>query len=199
MLFTAPIAGLIARKTDPRGVLIVGFLLMALSTWMTHNITADWRFDELLWPQIVRGMGLMSCMVTISMTSFATLPAERLKDASGLFTLMRNLGGAMGLAMINTVVLWRFNLHWGRLAESINPGRPEVAERIDLLTGLASNRGLANPEMVAVRQIGNQVYQQALVMSYADCFTLLSLAFVSVALLPLLLKRPQLLRNDPEA
>lgn len=190
MAMSAPVFGALVRKTDPRRLLCFGFLMMALSTWMTQAITAEWRFDQFLLPQIIRGLGLMACMVSITTTSFATLAPERLKDSAGLFTLMRNLGGAVGLAGINTVILWRFNLHWGRLAESVNPGRMEIADRMELYGGLATSRGLADPDAFAARAMANEVYQQALVMSYADCFVVLTWLFVAVAIIPLFLKRP---------
>ena len=190
MAICAPIVGQIAARVDQRRLLTFGFLMIALSTWMTHYITSDWRFWELFWPQAIRGIGLICCIVSISVTSFATLTPEIMKDAAGLFTLMRNLGGAFGLALINTVVLWRFNLHWGRLGESINAGRQVIADRIDLLTQLAQTRGAADPDATAIRNIGNMVYRQALVMSYADCFYVLAMVFAVCSVIPFFVKRP---------
>ncbi len=197
MAASAPIVGQIARRTDPRGVLTAGFLLLALSCWMTREIDADWRFWELFWPQAIRGVALICCIVSISVTSFATLKPERLKDASGLFTLMRNLGGAVGLALINTVVLWRFNLHWSRLAEHANPGLAQVQQRLDAMSALAASRGSADPDAAAFRQLGQLVQQQSLVMSYADCFTLLTFLFVAAACVPFLLRRPPTFESAP--
>jgi DHA2 family multidrug resistance protein len=195
MLLVAPLTGMMARRSDPRRVLLFGFLMLALSTWMTRGITDEWRFAELFWPQVVRGVGLIACLTSVSVTSFATLPMDQIKDAGGMFTLMRNLGGAMGLAMINTIVLWRTNHHWGRLAESVNPGRPEVQAQLDALTANATMQGLADPDAVAVREIGHQVMEQAMVMAYADCFTVLSWMFVIVAIIPMFLKRPPTLAS----
>jgi MFS transporter, DHA2 family, multidrug resistance protein len=195
MGLSSPFMGFFTRRSDPRKMLCVGFLIFAFSTWMTTGLTAEWRFDEFFLPQVIRGVGLMACMVSISITAFATLPPERLKDSTGLFTLMRNLGGAIGLAGINTVVLWRFNLHWGRLAEAVNPSRPEIADRMDLFRGLALSRGMADPDAFAAKAMANSVYQQALVMSYADCFVVLTWLFVGVALIPLFLKRPATLSD----
>ncbi len=197
MAGSAPIVGTLSRKFDPRAVLTACFLLMALSCWISHDIDTGWRFWELFWPQAIRGVALICGIVSISVTSFATLPPERLKDASGLFTLMRNLGGAVGLALINTVVLWRYALHWGRLGEHVNPGAPQVQERLDAMTALATTRGLADPDAVAIRQLAREVQQQALVMSYADCFTLLTVLFLIAACVPFLLKRPPTFESPP--
>ena len=77
---------------------------------MTY-VTPDWDFWELLWPQVFRGIGLMFAIVPVTNTALGTLPPERVKNASGLFNLMRNLGGAIGLAAINTVFNDRMDLH----------------------------------------------------------------------------------------
>ena len=190
MVATAPLASVMVRKIDPRKMLCAGFLLMAASTWMTTGITDQWRFGQLFLPQIFRGVGVIICIIATSNAAFATLTPEDLKDASGLFTLMRNLGGAFGLAMLNTGLLWRYNLHWGRLGEAINPGRPEVQARLDLLGDLASAQGSADPGAAAIRQMAAQVGRQALVMSYADCFAALTVLFAVVAVIPLCLRRP---------
>ena len=98
MFLTAPIAGRLIGKVDPRFMLIGGFLFFAVGTyWMTY-LTKDWDFWELFWPQIFRGVGLMIAIIPINNIALGTLPPERVKNASGLFNLTRNLGGAVGLA-----------------------------------------------------------------------------------------------------
>ena len=98
MFLTAPIAGRLMTKVDPRFMLMAGFLFFAVGTWWMTYLTKDWDFWELFWPQVFRGVGLMLAMMPINNISLGTLPPERVKNASGLFNLMRNLGGAVGLA-----------------------------------------------------------------------------------------------------
>ena len=90
---------------------------------MMTGLTTDWDFYELLVPQILRGVALMLCMVPINNLALGTLPPDRLKNASGLFNLTRNLGGAVGLAVINTVLNDRMDLHLQRLHESVDLGQ----------------------------------------------------------------------------
>ncbi|NNC00811.1 MFS transporter, partial [Corallococcus exiguus] len=104
MFFMAPVAGILSRKLDPRVMMAMGFVSFAAGTWMASGITKDWDFYELLWPQILRGVGLMICMVPINNIALGTLSPSRLKNASGLYNLTRNLGGAVGLALINTIL-----------------------------------------------------------------------------------------------
>ena len=102
MFLSAPIAGQLSQRFDPRFMLIGGFILFALGTWQMTYLTKDWDFWELFWPQIFRGVGLMFSIVPVTNTALGTLPPDRVKNASGLFNLTRNLGGALGLAVINT-------------------------------------------------------------------------------------------------
>jgi len=96
MFLTAPIAGRLMTKVDPRFMLAVGFLSFALGSWWMTYLTSDWDFWELVWPQIFRGVGLMTAMIPINNVALGTLPPERVKNASGIFNLTRNLGGAVG-------------------------------------------------------------------------------------------------------
>jgi DHA2 family multidrug resistance protein len=136
---SAPLAGMLARKApDPRPVLAFGFALLAASTWMMSGLTGDWKFDELLIPQIMRGAALMFCIVPINVIALGTLPQNELKNASGLYNLTRNLGGAFGLAGINTLMTERTNFHWNRMVDFINPGRWEVQQYMDNIAGCSA-------------------------------------------------------------
>jgi MFS transporter, DHA2 family, multidrug resistance protein len=199
MAIGAPLAGWVSQRLDVRVMAMAGFALLAGSTWMTHSITVDWRFDQLFWPQAIRGLGIMCCIVSVSVTAFGTLPNPLIKDATGLFTLFRNVGGAVGIALINTIVMQRFSHHYSRLGEATNPGRPEIQARLDLLNNLGLARGLPDPEALALRQIAGEISRQALVMSYADAFAILSLIFATFALLPLCLRRPGTFADTVEA
>ena len=77
-------------------------------------------------PQVLRGFGMMLAIVPITNLALGTLPPERLKNASGLFNLTRNLGGAVGLAALNTVLDNRIDLHFARLHEAITWSRQPV-------------------------------------------------------------------------
>src|ERR1700735_5425304 len=120
MFVTAPIAGQLNEKLDPRFILVAGFVFFAVGTWQMTYVTSDWDFWELLWPQIFRGIGLMFAIIPVTNTALGTLPPERVKNASGLFNLMRNLGGAIGLAAINTAFNDRMDLHLARLHDAVN-------------------------------------------------------------------------------
>ncbi len=187
MFLTAPIAGQLSQKFDPRFVLMAGFVLFAIGTWQMTYVTKDWDFWELLWPQIFRGIGLMFAIVPVTNTALGTLAPERVKNASGLFNLMRNLGGAIGLAVINTVLDDRMDLHLARLHERVNWAREPATETLSRLT---SHFHGSDAQLMALKQMMGIVRQQAAVMSYADVFLILTVLFVVLATLGIIMKRP---------
>lgn len=191
MFLTAPIAGRLAQKVDPRFMLAIGFISFAIGTWWMTWLTKDWDFWELLWPQIFRGVGLMLAIVPINNIALGTLPPERLKNASGLYNLMRNLGGAIGLAAINTLLNDQLDLHLSRLHDSVNWARQPAVETLDKLTQRFADFG-TDAQSMALRQLMGIVRQQATVMAFADVFLILTVLFGVLALLSVVMKRPKI-------
>jgi DHA2 family multidrug resistance protein len=189
MFLTAPISGRMAQVLDPRVMMLIGFSGFAVGTYWTTSITSDWDYYELIVPQILRGCSLMLCMVPINNLSLGTLPRDQLKNASGLFNLTRNLGGAVGLAMINTILNKRLDLHLERLHESVSWGRA-VAE--DQLASMQQSMSQALPDgdLSALKQLAMIVRKQANVLSFADIFLVLTLLFASAAIFTLLMRKP---------
>jgi DHA2 family multidrug resistance protein len=154
-------------------------------------ITRDFDFYELLLPQILRGIGMMCAMVPTNNITLGTLPPDRVKNASGLFNLMRNLGGAVGLAIINEVLNHRTDLHIVRLQERVTWGNALATETIKLLS--QKFQGMGDATLMALKQFAQIVHRQAVVMSYGDVFFLLTLFYVGLSLLVMLLKAPKMM------
>jgi len=190
MFVSAPLAGILSSKMDLRLMLLMGFVGFALSSWMLTGMTADWDFNELLWPQVLRGLSLMICMVPINNLALGTLPPDKMKSASGLYNLMRNLGGAVGLALINTLLTDRGALHTARLNEALNWANPEALRQIDILATNLKAHGI-DGQTGALSQLAGRVSQQATVMSFIDVFTLISVLFAGLAVLALAMKPPR--------
>ncbi len=190
MFLTAPISGRIAQKADPRIMIAVGMGLLAISCVELVPITHDWAFAELFLPQAVRGVGLMVAMIPVSMLALGTLPPERLKNASGLFNLMRNFGGAVGLAVINTLLNDRWDLHIQRLHEAVTWSRDAANERLASMTQhLASALG-SDAQMAALKSLTSSVRSQALVMAFSDIFLIMAVLFFAIVLFAPLARRP---------
>ena len=189
MFLTAPIAGRLMTRVDPRFMLMAGFLSFAVGTWWMTYLTKDWDFWQLFWPQVFRGVGLMISMIPINNIALGTLPPERMKNASGLFNLTRNLGGAVGLAALTTVLNDRTDLHLARLHEFITWSRQPAMETLNSMTQRFSSFG-SDAQLMAIKQLNMIVHRQGVVMAFADVFLILTGLFVGLAFLALMMRRP---------
>jgi DHA2 family multidrug resistance protein len=187
MFAGAPLAGILSSKMDLRVMLLIGFVGFATSTWMLTGMTADWDFQELLVPQMLRGMSLMLCMVPINNLALGTLSADKMKGASGLYNLTRNLGGAVGLAVINTLLSDRSALHYQRLSDAINWTNTIALEQLNAMAANLAARGV-DGETGALAQMAARLHGQAAVMSFIDIFTLITALFGGLALAALLMR-----------
>ena len=138
---------------------------------------------------MLRGFGLMSAMVPINNIALGTLPPQRIKNASGLYNLTRNLGGAIGLALINTVLNNRWDLHMARLHESVAWGHEQAEQTLSNMTDAFARFG-SDASAAATKQLALMVRQQALVMSLADVFLCLTVLFVALAAVTPFINKP---------
>ena len=138
---------------------------------------------------MLRGFSLMTAMVPINNIALGTIPPDKLKNASGLFNLTRNLGGAVGLAVINTIINNRWDLHLQRLHESVAWGHERAEDTMDGLTQRFAALG-SDATLAATKQLALIVRGQALVMSLADVFLAMSVLFIALVLATPLMQRP---------
>ncbi len=186
MFLAAPLAGFLMRRVDPRAMMVLGFAGFAFGTWLAGSITADWAFGELVLPQVFRGFSLMLCMVPINTLALGTLVPARIKGGSALFNLTRNLGGALGLALINTLMNQRWDLHIQRLHESLAWGRGAAEEALASFTRAFAALGEDAPN-AALAQLAQIARREALVMALADVFYALTALFlVLIVMVPLM-------------
>jgi DHA2 family multidrug resistance protein len=195
MFITAPIVGKLMQKVDMRLIIAAGLLIFAAGSYQMTWITRDYDFYELLLPQILRGIGMMFAMVPTNNIALGTLRPDRVKNASGLFNLTRNLGGAVGLAIINQVLNDRTDLHISRLQERVTWGNATATETLNMFTQRL--QGMGDAALMAMKQLSQIVHRQAVVMGYGDAFFMLTLFYVALSLLVMLLKKPAALGAAP--
>lgn len=191
MFFTAPISGYASRSFDPRIVASFGFALTGISTWSLSKITADWGFWQLFWPQVERGAGMMLAMAPLNVISLGTLPPAEVKNSAALFNLTRNLGGAFGLALINTLLVNRTDFHARILFDQINPARQIVHERMADMTGALAAAGVADPSGAAVKAMSAVVQRQAAVLAFEDSLHIIFWISMAAAAVLILVKSPK--------
>ena len=191
MFLSAPIAGALTRKVDLRAMLAFGLLLFGGGIWWMAHLTAASGFWDLFGPQAIRGFAMMFIMLPVNQIALGSLPPSALKNASGLYNLMRNLGGAIGLAAINTVATSRMANHVAHLHEQVTWSRPGAMRVLEGLTArLAPEKGPA-ASAVALKKIALMVQQQALTLTYNDVLLLMAGAFFLALPLTLLLEKPK--------
>src|ERR1700744_5426592 len=188
MFLMAPIVGRLMLKVDMRYIIAFGLVVFAIGSYQMTWITRDYDFYELLWPQVLRGIGMMCAMVPTNNIALGTLPPDRVKNASGLFNLTRNLGGAVGLAVINEMLNDRTDLHISRLQDRVTWGNTTAVETLNMLTQRA--QGMGDAALMALKELSQIVHRQAAVMSYGDTFFMLALFFAALSCLIFFLNKP---------
>src|SRR6266481_5709749 len=195
MFLTAPIVGRLMLKVDMRLIIAAGLIIFAFGSWQMTWITREYDFYELLVPQILRGIGMMFAMVPTNNIALGTLAPERVKNASGLFNLTRNLGGAVGLAIINQVLNERTDLHIARLHERVTWGNATATETLNMFAQRL--QGMGNAALMAMKQLSQIVHRQAVVMGYGDAFFMLTVFYFGLSVLVVLLKKPASASTEP--
>jgi DHA2 family multidrug resistance protein len=196
-LAMSPISPLLARKMDLRLMLSIGIGLFAVAMYLTAGLTNQAGFVELLVPQVVRGIALMMCYIPANIIALSSVPQDKLKNSAGLYNLTRDLGGAIVLATIGTLMNNRLHFHWNRLIEDINPARPAVQHYLDMQTNHLDPLVRGDTGRAAVKLLANLVQREALVLTYNDAIMLVGGLFVFSLLMMPLVRRPRTTPMSP--
>ncbi len=190
-LVGVPIYVALARKVDMRWLMMFGLASFGLSMWSFTFITHDWGDDQLLIPQILRGFPQVFAVAPAVTLGLGSLPPERLKYASGLFNMMRNLGGAVGIAVCGLVLNDQTNLHFVDIASQLTPANGAMqallADLSGRLTGVLGSAPAGH--LAALEQLRAIAYREASTMAYADAFRVIMAAFLVTTPLVLLLRK----------
>jgi DHA2 family multidrug resistance protein len=189
MVLVAPAVMPMASALDPRVTISIGLVLTAIGSWANAWMDPGWGYAEFVLPQILRGAGLIFAFVPMTNLALGTLEPHELNNASSLYTVTRNLGGAFGLAMVATLLNQRTWTHWQALAESTRLSRPAVREALGGMGALLRPQLGGGSEAGAVGLLAQSASLQAATMSYNDMYWLLAILTVaSLALVPLIRK-----------
>jgi len=185
-----PVYIVLARKLDTRWLMMFGLALFGFSMWSFGFITHDWGGDQLLWPQILRGFPQVFAVAPAVTLGLGSLPPERLKYASGLFNMMRNLGGAVGIAVCGAILNTRINFHFDGIAYHLTPSNGAMVRMVD---GIAQRYGTlpGSPDaghVAALKELWHLAYREASTLAFADAFHAIMLAFIVATLLVPLLR-----------
>ena len=175
------IAGrLLASGVSPRPIVIVGYIAFATFCFTMSTYNADASNSDFIWALIIRGIGLALVNVPLINQSVSTLEPRQLPTGIAIVNMMRQLGGAFGVAITNTYVTQRTALHRYDLVSNLQPENPALAERLAAVTQGLISRGVNSFDAVqgAYKNLDLIVSRQALMISYLDTFRLAGLFFV---------------------
>jgi DHA2 family multidrug resistance protein len=192
-LVLIPLVPRLMKRFDVRLIIGVGFALFAASNFMNIYMTTDYAADQLFWPNVVRAVGQALAFAPLSAVATSGIEAENAGSASGLFNMLRNLGGAIGIALLQTVLTKREQYHSNVLTSSVSLFEQATRTRIDQLTQYFMNHGVIDRVDAAHRAyvaIGNVVQKQAFILAFSDTFYLLGIALVIALIASLLLRKP---------
>ena len=181
-LFLIPLVPKLMKFVSPKWLCTLGFGLFGLASFSSGVLNPDFAGPQFNQIQIIRALGQPLIMVTISLIATAYILHEDAGSASSLFNILRNLGGAIGIALLATLLDARTKTYFDYLREAIVPGNPQVAERMASLTTTLGN------ETAALGKLSEIAHQQAQIMAYNDAFHFVGVA-LGVSMLAILLTR----------
>lgn len=182
-LFLIPLVPKLMKIIPPKLLCAAGFALFGLSSFASGALNPDFAGDQFHPIQIIRAIGQPLIMVTISLIATAYVQPQDAGSASSLFNILRNLGGAIGIALLATLLDSRTKVYFDYLREALVPTNPAVAERLSILTAQLGS------EQAALGRLSEITHQQAMIMAYNDAFHFVGIALV-ISMVAVLLTRP---------
>jgi len=194
-LVIIPLMPRLMARFDPRRLLTFGFIVFAISCFMNLSLGPDDSGPQLLLPNLIRAAGQACVFPPISLIATAGLAPKDNASASSLFNMMRNLGGAIGIAVTQTFITNREKFHSAMINPDVSLLNPATQQRLALMTRYFQSRGMADPAAAreqAIIAIGHTIQAQSYYFAYGDAFGLLGFGMVAGAIATLFLrKQPQ--------
>ena len=190
MLATGAAVGRVSGKL----LLAAGILSLAWSTWLLTRVNPETGIAFLVTARVFNGLGLGVTVVVLASASMVRVPPAQKAQATGIYNLMRNVGGSVGIAAATTILANRAQFHHARLAERIRPTNPQWQLALGRLQGFLRLRaGLDHGSVARMASgvAGAEVTRQAAFLAFADVFAFLALAFLVTLPFVLVLKEPQ--------
>jgi DHA2 family multidrug resistance protein len=197
-LVMAPVATMLERRVDPRLLIAAGYALLALG-WLGNGfMTFATDFWGLFWQQLARGAAVMLCLLPATALALGGFDAARVPNASGIFNLMRNLGGAIGLALIDTVLEQRAPAHVATLVARLQAGDTAAARLVGLPTERFTGVAIGPVDQATRDLVAPLVERAGLVAAFNDAWLWIGGAMLlSLLLAPLLRALPRGLASTP--
>lgn len=188
-----PFVPRIMAKVDGRWLAFIGINIFGISCFMNSHMTANVGYDQLMWSQIVRAMGQPLLMIPLSSITTGLVAPADVGSASGLFNMLRNLGGSVGIALLGTMMSLREKFHSARLVEGVSVYHTQTLQRIKTYENMFMHKGFdaVTAHKKAIAALDMIVRKQAQLLSFNDCFKFVFIALVTSSVLILLCDKVQ--------
>lgn len=197
MFVTAPIGGRIVRAMDLRIGMVGGFLIATVGMGLGAHINRNWGYGEFAALQALRAVGVMIAMIASQQLTVSTLPVSLMKDASGLVNLIRNVGGAVGLAVLSTLLSRQTAVHYSELSAAVSTASTASQDLLAGLTALMQERGVVDAAGAARKAVGMMIHREAAVLAFADAFAFLACGTLFAATIALFTGRARANMGPP--
>jgi DHA2 family multidrug resistance protein len=186
-----PVAGILMRRgVNPRNLLAMGLAILASAIWLMSRFNLQAGFFAIATPRMIQGFGLGLFFVPLATATFMTIPREATGNASGIFNLLRNLGGSVGVAFSATLLSQRAQFHQSFLVENVTPYNPAFQIRFErILQWLQAYHADLASSNTALALIYREVLRQASILAFNDTFWILACMTASVIPLTLLFRK----------
>jgi MFS transporter, DHA2 family, multidrug resistance protein len=191
-LVLIPLVPKLMQRFDTRYIAFTGLMIFAYSCFMNTAMSTDYAGDQFWIPNIVRAIGQAMVLTPLTSVTTGDIAPQDAAAASGISNMFRNLGGAIGTAVLATVITKREQFHSNIIGQSVTLGREEVRNRIAEMTHFFMAHGVPDPAAAhqqAIIALGNGVKRQALVMGFSDTFAVIAGVLVLAAVAVLLTRR----------
>jgi DHA2 family multidrug resistance protein len=182
-----PITGWLIGSAQPKYLIAAGSVIAALSMWHLTGITGDISYGYAAMSRIYLAIGLPLLFLPITTASYDGIPPEKTNQASALINVARNLGGSIGVALVQTMLAQRQQFHQARLVEHVVPSDTAYQQTIDTMTRFFQAKGSNASEAAgqAVAWVGQTLQKQVNLLAYVDVFW--TLAVIGAIMIPVAL------------
>jgi MFS transporter, DHA2 family, multidrug resistance protein len=190
-LIAMPIAGLLSDKIQPRFLIAGGLVVEALALWHMTSLNTEMSFEQAAMARVWQALPIPFLFIPLTHAAYVGVPQYLTNHASALLNVARNLGGSIGISMVQTFITNREQFYQSRQTESLNPLNPSYQLGIEHITQALMQQGqaLVDASRQAVAVLYQSLQQQASMLAYLDCFWLLMLFVLGMLPLVLLMRR----------
>jgi DHA2 family multidrug resistance protein len=192
LAFMMPIAGILATKFDPRVIIAIGFALTSAGLFHVTSIYLGVSFNTMVSYRVLQVIGIPLVFIPISTLNYVGVPREKFNQVSGISNFMRNVGGAIGVSLLNTFISRQGQIQRNTLVAHANHGNPFFQRQLDGMTQNFRAMGMGATEAThhALAQLSAQIDLQANVLGFVNAFWVMGLLVLFLVPLPFIMKRP---------